>query len=190
MIREIIIWPDTCLKRKSEVIKEFNDELRTLLADMEQTMRAANGAGLAAVQLGFPLRCITILVESTDPVKMGEPRQCVKLCNPVIVAREGKVVLTEGCLSLPGYFEKVERSKWVRVQAQDEHGQRIDIEGDGKLAHALQHEIDHLDGIVFTDHLSLLKRNLAATKFKKAKARGMRYVSDRPEPKDFTQIPS
>ncbi len=190
MIREIIIWPDTCLKRKSEVIKTFDDDVRTLLDDMEQTMRAANGAGLAAVQLGFPLRCITVLVESTDPVKVGEPRQCVKICNPVIVAREGKVQLMEGCLSLPGYFEKVERSKWVRVEAQDEYGAKMVIEGDGKLAHALQHEIEHLDGVVFVDHLSLLKRNLAKTKFTKAKAKGMRYVSDRPEPKDFTQIPS
>jgi peptide deformylase len=190
VIREIIIWPDTCLKRKSEAVKEFGDELRTLLDDMEQTMRAAHGAGLAAVQLGFPLRCITVLVESTDPVKMGEPRQCVKIVNPVITAREGKVTLTEGCLSLPGYFEKVERSKWVRVEAQDEHGAKLVIEGDGKLAHALQHEIDHLDGIVFTDHISMLKRSLAATKFKKAKAKGMKYQSDRPEPKDFTQLPS
>lgn len=184
MIREIIIWPDSCLKRKSEGITDFGPELQTLLNDMEQSMLNARGAGLAAVQLGFPLRCITLLVDAEDT------RQVLKLCNPVIKERKGKVHLREGCLSLPGHFEMVERSMWVRVEAQDEHGAKIEIAGDGKLAHALQHEIDHLDGIVFVDYLSLLKRNRAATKFTKAKAKGMKYVSERPEPKDFTQLPS
>jgi peptide deformylase len=86
-------------------------------------------------------------------------------------------MLREGCLSLPGYFETVERSEWVKVEAQDEDGARLYVEGDGVLAHSLQHELDHLDGIVFVDKLSLLKRNTARRRFEKAKAKGMRYVA-------------
>jgi len=92
----------------------------------------------------------------------------------------------EGCLSLPGYFEEVKRAMWVSVEAQDENGAKVVIEGDGKLARALQHEIEHLEGIIFVDHISMLKRNRAATKFKKAKANGLRYNVPAPARQDFT----
>jgi len=183
MLREIIIWPDTCLKRVSEPVTDFGDALQSLLNDMVETMLAARGAGLAAVQVGFPLRAVTLLVRN----EKDGTSEVVKLVNPRIVERKGVQHGREGCLSLPGYFEEVKRAQWVKVEAVDEKGARLEIEGDGYLARALQHELEHLDGIVFTDHVSLLKRNLAAAKFKKAKARGMKYVSTRPEPQDFTR---
>lgn len=190
MIREIIIWPDPVLKRKCEPIEKFDDpDLQRLLVDMEQTMLSARGAGLAAPQVGFALRAITIIVQNTGtPQADGVPFEVLKLLNPVVVEKRGHRMVREGCLSLPGYFEDVQRASWVRVEAFDERGQKVEVQGDGKLAQALQHEIEHLDGIVFVDHVSLLKRNRAQTRFKKAKAKGMRYVAERPEPQDFTQI--
>lgn len=187
MIREIIIYPDTALKRKSEPVTQFDDALRTFFDDMEQTMLAASGAGLAAIQLGYAMRAVTVLVHHTEASGSKPSGEVLRLCNPVIVERRGSHMVREGCLSLPGYYEMVKRAVCVRVEAHDERGQRVEVAGDGKLAHALQHELEHLDGVVFVDHLSMLKRGLAVARFKKAKAKGMRYVAERPEPQDFTQ---
>jgi peptide deformylase len=190
VIREIVIWPDPVLKRKCDPVEKVDDSIKQLLLDMEQTMLAARGAGLAAPQVGYALRLVTILVQNQEAKPDGVPFEVLKLVNPVIVERKGMQIMREGCLSLPGYFEDVKRATWVKVEALDENGQKVEVAGDGKLAQALQHELEHLDGIVFADHLSLLKRNRAITRFKKAKAKGMRYVSDRPEPRDFTQLDS
>ncbi len=182
MVREILIWPDPVLARKCEEVKEFNVTLHQLLDDMVETMAWARGAGLAAPQVGFALRAVVVLVQKEDGT-----REPLKLVNPRIMERRGSVLLREGCLSLPGYFESVRRAQWVRVEAQDEQGAKIEISGDGVLAHALQHEIDHLDGICFPQHLSPLKRQVVATRFSKRKAKGMRYAVPRLEPRDFTQ---
>jgi len=156
MIREIVIWPDPVLKRKCEPVTRFDDELKRLLNDMMETMLAARGAGLAASQVGYALRAITVLVRT--PENKENPVMVLKLVNPEIVERKGRQQMREGCLSLPGYFDMVTRSTWVRVVAQDENGEKVEISGDGALAQALQHEIEHLDGMVFVDHLSIIKR--------------------------------
>lgn len=179
MIREIVIWPDSILARVCERVPEVTDEVRRLLQDMEETMLWAKGSGLAAPQVGFALRLVTLLVKEKDE------RKVLKLVNPVIVSRRGDVRLVEGCLSLPGMKEIVRRSEWVAVEAQDENGQRIVVEGDGLVAHALQHELDHLDGKVFVDHVSPLKRDMVRRKLEKAKKRGMKYLPPAPAPQVF-----
>lgn len=182
MIREIVIWPDPILAKVCEPITTFDAGLKTLLDDMVETMLAARGAGLAAPQIGYALNAVVVLVDGPDG------RVPLKLLNPRIVERRGRKRAREGCLSLPGYFEEVERAAYVRVEAQDEEGRAVEIAGDGKLAQALQHELEHLEGHVFVEHLSPLKRDMQRKRFEKAKARGMRYASSQPKPQDFTQI--
>jgi peptide deformylase len=181
MVREILIWPHAVLAQYCRPVASFDEGLRRLAKDMEDTMLKAKGAGLAASQLGVPIRLVTVLVIDGNGV-----RSVVPLVNPVIMERRESQLLKEGCLSLPGVVEQVRRSTWVKVAAQDVEGNRIEVEGDGLLAHSLQHELDHLDGVVFVDHLSNLKRSVARKQLTKAKARGMRYNADRPEPQDFT----
>lgn len=195
MIREILIWPDPVLARKCEEVQTpTGGDIQRLLNDMVETMIANGGAGLAAPQVGFNLRLVTLMVETaldgSEKAEAGKARTKfvpVKLVNPRIVERRGSQLVREGCLSLPGYFEMVRRATYVRVVAKDEAGADIEVTGDGKLAQALQHELEHLDGVTFVDHLSILKRNLARQKFTKAKAKGMRYQAARPEAQDFTE---
>lgn len=173
-VREILIWPEPILSQVCPPVEVFDEQLRQLLADMAETMLAARGAGMAAPQVGVLVRAVVILVRSR-----GE-KEVLKLVNPRIVDRRGDVLRREGCLSLPGFFEMFRRSEWVKVEAQDENGARVEIEGDGVLGHALQHELDHLDGKVFVEQLSPLKRERARASFRKAKARGMKYRSGIP----------
>lgn len=185
MVREILIWPDTLLARKCEAVTDFADPvLKQLLQDMEATMLANKGAGLAANQVGFALRAVVLLV------KEGATRRVLKLVNPRIVESKGLSRGREGCLSLPGYFDDVPRARWVRVEAQDEDGGALTVEGDGFLGRALQHELEHLEGRVFVDNVSPLKRTQAFNKFQKAKKRGLRYRADSPQPQDFTAPPA
>lgn len=187
MIREIIIWPDSLLGKKCEPVTEVNADIKRLLQDMEDTMLANRGAGLAAPQVGFRLRLVTILVKSKGDDGQ-EVREVVKLVNPEIVERsETKQRKMEGCLSLPGFAEVVPRAAFVKVKALDENGMPMEIAGDGQLAIALQHELEHLDGRMFVDYLSPLKRNMARKRFEKLKAEGVRYPSDSPKPQDFTE---
>lgn len=204
MIREILIWPDPVLSRKCEEVSirpeyssapPFHEDIHRLLNDMVETMIANGGAGLAAPQVGFNLRLVTLMVQTalhdSEKAEAGKPRTKfvpIKLINPRIVERKGSQLVREGCLSLPGYFEMVRRSTYVRVVAKDEMGTDIEIAGDGKLAQALQHELEHLDGVCFVDHLSILKKNLARQKFTKAKAKGLRYRAGKPDAQDFTEI--
>jgi len=188
MKREIRIWPDPMLRHVCEAVPLVTDEVRELLTDMAETMVVCGGAGLAAPQVGFALRLVTILVEKLDlqadkPIT-NKSYEVVKLVNPQIVERSAEMVeVEEGCLSLPGIREKTRRHARVRAVALDENGQRIEIDGDGMLAIALQHELEHLDGHVFVDQLSVLKRDVLARKFQKAKRLGMRYVvSNEPAP--------
>ncbi len=167
MIREIVKYPDPILQRPTEKVTEFNDELRTLAADMFESMYMAQGIGLAAPQIGIGKR-ITVI----DLSNQKEPGEKLVLVNPEIVHREGRQVQEEGCLSLPEIRDKVVRAARVRVRAQDLNGVWQDLEGEELLARAFQHEIDHLDGILFPWRLSGLKRDLILRRIRKMQKTG------------------
>lgn len=184
MIREILVWPHPVLAAVAKPVVHFDADLKRLLNDMVETMEFTRGAGLAAPQMGFPIRAVVLKVRDE---KTGD-FFAMKLINPVIVESMGMQRRREGCLSLPGYFEEVKRAQHVRVEAQDEDGNKLELHGDGVLAQALQHEIEHLDGRVFVQHLSPLKQAMARKKFEKAKKQGLRYRGISPEPRDFTSL--
>jgi peptide deformylase len=171
MIRDIVVYPDKRLKMVSKPVERFDEELHTLLDDMYETMIAKNGVGLAAIQVGVPLRVLIINVpvetDSEDPREQQPKENTLEVINPVILEAEGKTRYQEGCLSVPGYFEEVDRHKKVRIEYQDRHGKKFIIEDDEFLAIALQHEIDHLDGKVFVEKLSILKRKKFEKEWKK-----------------------
>jgi peptide deformylase len=164
MVREIIIWPDPVLKEIAKPIDRVDDTIRRLLDDMSETMYAADGVGLAAPQIAEGKRCIVI---DTSPRQDGQ--KLIHLVNPEIVKTEGVTTYTEGCLSIPGEAEEVERAAKVWVRALDYFGKPYELECDGLLAIAVQHETDHLDGTLFVDHLSSLKRELIRRRMKKLK---------------------
>jgi peptide deformylase len=147
----ITVLGSPILRQETVPVAEVTDELRALADDMFATMRAASGVGLAAPQVGRTERLCVVEVGDT----------ALTLFNPEVVEREGKIKWEEGCLSIPDVFGWVERSAWVRVRALDRHGEVIEVEGTELLAVCLQHEIDHLHGKLFIDHLSFLKRRQA-----------------------------
>ncbi|MFL4989749.1 peptide deformylase [Microvirga tunisiensis] len=166
-IRPLVIIPDTKLRLISEPVKEITSEIRRLADDMLDTMYDAPGVGLAAIQIGVPIRMVTM-----DVSKSEDEHQPMVLINPEIVwASEEKRVYEEGCLSIPEYYEEVERPDRVRFRYMNLQGEMIEQDADGLLATCVQHEIDHLDGVLFIDHLSKLKRDRVMTKFKKAAKR-------------------
>jgi peptide deformylase len=166
MVREIVIWPDPVLKQVAKPVDRVDDTIRRLLDDMAETMYAADGVGLAAPQIAESVRVIVI---DTSPRQEGQ--KLIHLVNPVIVGSEGVTRYTEGCLSIPGEAEEVtDRAEKVRVRALDYHGKPFELDADGLLSIALQHEHDHLEGILFVDHLSSLKRELIRRRMKKLKA--------------------
>lgn len=162
MVREILIWPDPRLKEKSRPVEQVTDETRKLIADMFETMYDARGVGLAAPQIGVLQR---ILVVDTSP--RDENAKPMAFINPVIVKAEGSTKYEEGCLSLPGESEEMERYAKVTVKALDEQGEEFTCEAEGLLAVALQHEMDHLEGQLIVDYLSSLKRELIRKRMKK-----------------------
>jgi peptide deformylase len=164
MIREIIIWPDPILKEIAKPVGDVDDGLRRLLDDMTETMYAADGVGLAAPQIAVLKRCIVI---DTSPRQEGQ--KLVHLVNPRIVQTEGTTTYNEGCLSIPGEAEEVERAAKVWVRALDYSGKPFEMECEGLLAIAVQHEYDHLEGTLFVDHLSSLKREIIRRRMKKLK---------------------
>ncbi|KFG67452.1 peptide deformylase [Microvirga sp. BSC39] len=166
-IRPLVIIPDSKLRLVSEPVKEITSEIRQLADDMLETMYDAPGVGLAAIQIGVPVRMVTMDVSKTE-----DERQPMVLINPEIVwASEEKRVYEEGCLSIPEYYEEVERPDRVRFRYMDLKGETIEQDADGLLATCVQHEIDHLNGVLFIDYLSKLKRDRVVTKFKKAARR-------------------
>jgi peptide deformylase len=167
MIREIVTYPDPILQRPTEKITEFDDDLRTLAADMFESMYKAIGIGLAAPQIGVSKR-ITVI----DLSNQKNPKDKIVLINPEIVHKEGRQVEEEGCLSLPDIRDKVTRAAKVKVRAQNLEGKTIELEGTELLARAFQHEIDHLDGILFPWRLSALKRDLILRKIRKLQKSG------------------
>jgi len=167
MIRDIVKYPDPILQRPTEKVAEFNEELRTLAADMFESMYKAQGIGLAAPQIGVGKR-ITVI----DLSNKQNPDEKIVLVNPEIIHKEGRQVEEEGCLSLPEIRDKVTRAAKVKVKAQDLDGKWIELEGTELLARAFQHEIDHLDGILFPWRISALKRDLILRKIRKLQKSG------------------
>ncbi len=167
---DIVILPDRILRKKSAAVERVDDELRRLLDDMLATMYAAPGIGLAGVQVGVPRRIITMDVAAREESEGDEPkREPLFLINPEIVWTSDAVkTYEEGCLSIPEYYAEVERPAEVKVRYVDRDGRRQEMHAEGVLAVCVQHEIDHLDGRLFIDHLSKLKRDMVIKKFAKA----------------------
>jgi peptide deformylase len=160
MLRHILYYPDPRLRLKAEPVVEVTDDIRALIADMAETMYHAPGLGLAAVQIGVARRVVVMdISETRDQLRV--------YINPEILDAQGEQVLEEGCLSVPGVFEPVMRAERVRLRALDRDGEVIELEASGFLATCIQHEIDHLDGKVFVDHLSRLKQQRIRKKLEK-----------------------
>ncbi len=167
-IRTIRTYPDPVLRNKTARIEKIDGSLDRLIQDMIETMHAAPGVGLAANQVGVPLQLAVIDLSGRENSEQRHP--LFVIINPVIVSSEGSIVEEEGCLSIPDYSEKVKRAAKVKVRAQDRTGKPFEIEAEGLLAKAFQHEIDHLNGLLFVDRLSPLKKNIFKRRFKKAMA--------------------
>jgi peptide deformylase len=166
-IRPILTVPDPVLKQVSKAVDAVTDETRALMDDMLETMYAAPGIGLAAVQIGVPLRVIVM-----DLAKEGEEPAPRYFVNPELLEFDGeKQPYEEGCLSVPDYFDEVERPKRVKLRYLNYKGEQIEEWAEGMYAVCIQHEMDHLQGTLFIDHLSRLKRAYAISKVKKAKKR-------------------
>ncbi len=193
-LREVLKYPDPALKVKAAVIDEVDDEVRELIKDLIETMYKEAGLGLAATQIGVARRVIVLdvpdkevgadaeiksvseikaeraveeLANEDEAGQAGHARYLLKLVNPEIISGEGEVVFEEGCLSLPGIVADVRRHERIQLKALDENGLPVVIKAAGLMAIALQHEIDHLDGVVFIDRVSRLKRSLLIRKYKK-----------------------
>ncbi len=168
MIRKIVKYGDPVLEREGAKVEEFGtQELRAFVDDMFESMYAAKGVGLAAPQVGESRKITVIDISGGVKDEGAPPSDKIVLINPKIIAREGKQVGEEGCLSIPGFREQVKRAKKVTVRAQNLEGEWFERTGEDLLARAMQHEIDHLNGILFITHISPLKRDLIKRKIKK-----------------------
>jgi len=167
MILKIVKYPEPVLSQPGEPVTEFDDDLRKLVADMFETTYAAQGIGLAAPQVGVSKRLTVI------DLSMGkDPAQKLVLINPEITSHEGRLYEEEGCLSFPEIREKVVRSAKVHIRAQNEYGKWFEMDGEELLSRCFQHEIDHLDGVLFIFRMSALKRNLNLRKIRKMQQEG------------------
>lgn len=162
MIRKILTWPDPELKKKSAPVTVINEKTREIVRDMAETMYDAPGVGLAAPQVGIHQRIIVIDVSGKD-----EMPDLIVAINPVITHSEGEAYEEEGCLSVPRYAANVRRHAKVVIKALNLEGEETAYKAEGLLAIAFQHEIDHLDGILFVDHLSNLKREMFQKKYRR-----------------------
>ncbi|HLU61223.1 MAG TPA: peptide deformylase [Gammaproteobacteria bacterium] len=162
---DILHYPDPRLRRVAKPVNEVTDEIRTLIDDMFETMYAAPGIGLAATQVNVTSRVVVIDVSDDR----SEP---IALVNPEILEKEGVEVMQEGCLSVPDVYENVQRAERVKVRYLDRDGNTVEREADGLLAVCIQHEIDHLDGKLFVDYLSDLKRTRIRKKLEKQQRLG------------------
>jgi peptide deformylase len=164
-LREIRKFPDPLLRRKTDRVAKINGTIERLIDDMVETMHAAPGVGLAANQVGVSLQVAVIDLSAREEKEKRHP--LLVIINPEILSMEGSIVEEEGCLSIPEYAEKVKRAAKVKVRAQDRTGNVFELEAEGLLAKALQHEIDHLNGLLFVDRLSPLKKSIFRRRFKK-----------------------
>ena len=162
-IKPLVLLPDPVLRQASLPVERVDEALRGLARDMLDTMYDAPGIGLAAIQVGEPIRMLVI-----DLSKEDEPKAPQLFINPEILQRsDERSIYEEGCLSIPDYYAEVERPAAVRAKFLDADGKEQEIEAEGLLATCLQHEIDHLNGVLFIDHISKLKRDMVVRKFKK-----------------------
>lgn len=167
-IRPILHYPDKRLRTPGRPVTDFGGELQQLVDDMAETMYAAPGVGLAATQLGVAQRVFLIDIATGD----DEPSDLRIFVNPEILEKHGTVCWEEGCLSFPGVHEEIERAERVKVRAKDRHGVDFELEADGLLAVAIQHENDHLDGKLMVDHLGMLKKRMVHRQMVKRAAEG------------------
>jgi peptide deformylase len=167
MILTIVKYPEPVLQQPGEPVTEFDAELRKFVADMFETMYHAQGVGLAAPQVAVSKR-ITVI----DVSNAKDPKAKMVLINPEVIEREGKLYEEEGCLSFPEIREKVQRAAKVKIRAQDEYGKWFEAEGEELLSRCMQHEIDHLDGVLFIFRISALKRDIALRKIRKMQRAG------------------
>jgi peptide deformylase len=166
-IHAVVKYPEPVLAKVAEPITVFDEALKTLVAEMFESMYVAQGIGLAAPQISISKRLTVI-----DTSFKKEPKDKLVLINPEVIETEGSQLEEEGCLSLPDIREKVKRAAWVKVRAQDENGEWFEVEGEELLARAMLHEIDHLDGVLFIDRISRLKRELVLRKIRKLQKNG------------------
>lgn len=167
-LHEIRIYPDPVLRNKTSRVERIDSALDRLIEDMVETMRAASGVGLAANQVGVPLQLAVIDLSLREDKDQRHP--LLVIINPELLSLEGSVIEEEGCLSVPDYAEKVKRAARVKVRALDRTGTLFELEAEGLMAKALQHEIDHLNGLLFVDKLSPLKKSLFRRRYKKVLA--------------------
>ena len=151
-ILNILKYPDQRLYKVAREVKVVNNEIKTLISDMAETMYEAPGIGLAATQVDFHQRIIIIDISE-------DKNNLLVLINPILLESKGEEINQEGCLSVPEVFEKVKRAEWIKISAIDINGKKFELEADGLLAVCIQHEMDHLEGKVFVDYLSNLKKN-------------------------------
>ena len=162
MVRTILHYPDKRLREKGVKIDKVTPELQALIEDMAETMYAAPGVGLAATQIGEPLQLFIVDIADTD-----EPSDLKVFINPEILLAEGELSWQEGCLSFPGVTEEIDRAAKIRVRALDKQGKSFELEAEGLLAVAIQHEYDHLQGALMIDHMGPLKKRLTHRKMVK-----------------------
>jgi peptide deformylase len=161
-VRPILLYPDPVLRRPAAAVGRFDDQLGQLVRDLAETMYSASGVGLAAPQLGVSLRVAVVDVAPREPES-----QLHVLVNPRILASEGRVAGEEGCLSMPGVSEKVDRPRFIRLEAWNVGGERFEMEAEEFLARAFCHEIDHLEGVLIVDRLAGLRKELALRRVRK-----------------------
>lgn len=161
----IVEYPDKRLRQKSKEVKEFDEKLHKLLDAMHPFMLETNGIGLAAIQVNYPLRALILNIPNED----GEqpPENLLEIINPVITQKSGETTYQEGCLSVPKFYEDVKRYEKITINYQDRHGNTKTLEADELLAIAIQHEMDHLEGILFIDHLSYSRRKKFEKEYKR-----------------------
>ena len=168
MIQDIVVYPDKRLKEVSSPVEKFDEALHRLLDDMYDTMVAKKGVGLAAIQIGVAKRVLIINLPEDDADDVVIKKEdTLEIINPIFTSIEGKCKHQEGCLSIPGFYEEIERASHIVMEYQDRYGEKKVIENQDFLAIALQHEIDHLDGKVFVEKLSFIKRKKFEKEWKK-----------------------
>ena len=168
MILEILTYPNKKLFVKSLEVKVFDEGLHKFLDDMYETMIAKNGIGLAAIQTGEAKRILIVNLVDEES-KEQHKEDLLEIINPKILRKEGEIIYQEGCLSVPGYYEDVKRAEFITLEYQDRFGQRRELEADGLLSVAIQHEMDHLDGHLFIERIGYNKRKKFDKEYKKQK---------------------
>lgn len=168
MLLDILKYPDPFLKTVAKPVEKVDDSIKKLIEDMIETMYHAKGIGLASVQVGVDKRVVVLDIPGEDEKERRKGQNLMALVNPEIISAEGTTVYEEGCLSIPGITADVDRAARLTVKALDKDGKPFQIEAAGLFAIALQHEIDHINGILFIDRISRIKREMIKRKIKKA----------------------